>query len=51
MAVSDEQVVASADDLARLMSLLDDVDVEEPLITRIPAQQVVWTTAYVNSRF
>jgi len=50
IAVVDDQVVAASDNLVALMQQLHDQDIELPFITEIPAQPVVWTTAYVYKR-
>ena len=50
IAVVDDEVVCASDSLTDLMQQLHDNNIEQPFITEIPAQPVVWTTTYANER-
>jgi hypothetical protein len=46
IAVKDDQVISSSDNLPSLMEYLQAQGIEDPFITEIPAHPVVWNTAY-----
>ncbi len=46
VAVVDNWVACSADDLPSLMRQLSEEGVERPFITQIPTHEIVWTTTY-----
>lgn len=48
IAVLDGQVVASAETLPALLHRVREAEVEQPFITEIPAEPVIWTTAYAG---
>lgn len=46
VAVVDAEVLASADDLPDLLRQIHDGSIKKPFLTQIPANPIVWTTAY-----
>ena len=46
IAVAEDQVIASADDLSQLVEALDELNVDNPFVTQIPAGPIVWHTLY-----
>lgn len=46
--VTDEGVVASAADLGELLSLIETQGVSDPFVTQIPAEPMIWNTAYAH---
>lgn len=48
IAVSGNQVVAHARSLPELMQRLEEAAIERPFVTEIPAEPVVWATAYAE---
>lgn len=46
VALTDEGVAASADNIVELMRLVAEQSIEEPFITHIPEEQMIWATAY-----
>ncbi len=51
IAVANEEVVASADDLPGLMAALEGIGVDSPFVTQIPDQPIAWDTLYGNPIF
>lgn len=48
IAVIENQVVASAPNLPDLLQRIHDSAIEHPFITEIPAQPLIWNTAYAG---
>jgi len=48
VAITDEGVAASADDLAQLMAAVEQAGLSEPFITQISDSVVTWNTAYAD---
>lgn len=48
IAVEGGQIAAAADDISALMIQVREKGIEQPFITQIPADKVVWTTAYAS---
>lgn len=46
IAIDNEQVVADADNLPALLEKIQDAGIETPFITFIPADPIIWNTAY-----
>jgi hypothetical protein len=46
LAVVDGRVAAASDNLPALLQMLEAEGIERPFITEIPAQPIVWATAY-----
>ncbi len=46
IAVAGDQVIASADDLPRLVEALDELNIDNPFVTQIPAGPIIWHTLY-----
>lgn len=46
IAILDNQVVADAENLPALMQKTEDAQVQNPFITFIPGEPIVWATAY-----
>ena len=46
IAVAGDEVIASADDLPRLVEALDELNIDNPFVTQIPAGPIVWHTLY-----
>ncbi len=45
------KIVAAADDLSALMLQVKEQGIEQPFVTQIPAEKVVWTTTYAIQGF
>lgn len=48
IAVVDNEVVAASSDFSDLLAQMEARRIEKPFITQIPAQQIVWDTAYAH---
>lgn len=48
IAVAENQVVAASNDLSNLLRQVQDLGLESPFITQIPAGPVIWATAYAR---
>ena len=46
IAVADDRVLCASQDLVHLMEQLREVEVERPFVTQIPAEPIIWDTAY-----
>ncbi len=46
IALKGGEVEAAADDLPTLMRIVGEQGIEQPFITQVPAEKVVWTTTY-----
>ena len=46
IAVAGDEVIASADDLPRLVEALDELNIDNPFVTQIPAGPIIWHTLY-----
>jgi len=48
VAIKDQTIIAAAENLTDLLQLVQDSHLENPFVTFIPGEPVVWTTAYGN---
>ena len=48
IAISDNAVVAASTTLQRLLSLIDERRIQNPFLTRVPEEPIIWETAYAN---
>jgi len=46
VALQGSKIVAEADDLSALMIQVKERSIEQPFVTQIPAEKVVWSTTY-----
>jgi Family of unknown function (DUF5678) len=51
IAIKNQTVVASARNLTDLLTSVRDIQIDNPFVTFIPSEPIVWATAYGNQNF